>query len=334
VKQSESIALLATALCAAQSEMGGAVKDSANPFFKSKYADLGSVVKAIKEPFTKHGLSYVQFPYTDDRGIGVVTRLIHASGEWLESEFTLPMVKHDPQAAGAAITYARRYALQSMAGIPTADDDAESAMYRTDEEYTPEQRTEFMSLLTAGDGWGLKQFAADAGLDAITALFNSFGKGEISKNKQRYRDLVGSANTAMKDILEALRLALDGVARKVATSVPSPETPVDIGSPVQFVRVPLVGVPRIGAVRVRTLVLELNGRLAFVLGPRSPVAAVKNARKQDVSVASFATVICVGMPPEGVSQVIVPPVFHVGTCPLLGVSEARVATTNVLAVPS
>ena len=130
MKQSESINELATALSAAQAEMGGAVKDSANPFFKSKYADLTSVVKAIKEPFANHGLSYTQFPCAADGCVGVTTRLMHSSGQWLESEYMLPMVKNDPQAAGSAITYARRYALQAMAGIPTADDDAESAMLR------------------------------------------------------------------------------------------------------------------------------------------------------------------------------------------------------------
>jgi len=175
MKQSESIALLATALCAAQSEMGGAVKDSANPFFKSKYADLGSVVKAIKEPFTKHGLSYVQFPHTDDRGIGVVTRLIHTSGEWLESEFTLPMVKHDPQAAGAAITYARRYALQSMAGIPTADDDAESAMFRTSDEppYTAEEKATFDMLIDSDAALEFLEFMKSLSEDTQIALHNT-----------------------------------------------------------------------------------------------------------------------------------------------------------------
>jgi hypothetical protein len=110
--------------------MGGAVKGSANPFFKSSYADLTSVIKAIKEPCFKHGLSYVQLPHRDGNSIGVVTRLIHTSGQWLEHEFTLPMVKGDPQAAGSAITYARRYALQALFGIPAVDDDAESSMLR------------------------------------------------------------------------------------------------------------------------------------------------------------------------------------------------------------
>jgi len=130
MNQSESIVKLSAALVKAQAEMSGAVKDSANPFFKSSYADLNSVIKAIKEPFAKYGLAYTQFPITGDNGIGVTTRLIHESGEWIECGFFLPLTKLDPQAAGSAITYARRYALQAMAGIPAVDDDAESAMGR------------------------------------------------------------------------------------------------------------------------------------------------------------------------------------------------------------
>ena len=134
MKSSETIKDLAVALCEAQAEMGGAVKDSANPFFKSSYADLTSVIKAIKQPFSNNGLSYTQFPIHSEGGVGVATRLMHSTGQWIESEYVLPIVKKDPQAAGSAITYARRYALQSIAGIPTADDDAESAMLRNKKE--------------------------------------------------------------------------------------------------------------------------------------------------------------------------------------------------------
>ena len=133
---SESIKNLAESLCKAQAEMGGAVKDSKNPFFKSDYADLTSVIKAIKEPFANHGLSYTQFPTNEEGRIGVVTMLMHESGEYLEHSYTLPTTKADPQSAGSAITYARRYALQSIAGIPTADDDAESAMIRNNQSKT------------------------------------------------------------------------------------------------------------------------------------------------------------------------------------------------------
>ena len=146
MNKSESITELSKALCKAQAEMGGAVKGTANDYFSSSYADLTSVIKVIKEPFEKNGLSYTQFPVTSSggKGIGVVTMLMHNSGEWLQSEFFLPMkltVKNpngDPQTAGSAITYARRYALQAMAGIPAVDDDAESAMLRNEEPLLPD----------------------------------------------------------------------------------------------------------------------------------------------------------------------------------------------------
>jgi len=147
MKSSESINELASALCNAQGQMGGAVKDSSNPFFKSSYADLTSVIKAIKQPFSDNSLSYTQFPVSNDHGVGVSTRLMHISGQWLEMEYTLPTVKKDPQASGSAITYARRYALQSIAGIPTADDDAESAMLRGEKSEQEKYQDMIMDLM-------------------------------------------------------------------------------------------------------------------------------------------------------------------------------------------
>ena len=140
MNQSESIKELAAALVKAQASMGGAVKGKDNDYFSSTYADLTSIIKVIKKPFEENGLSYTQFPVTSSggKGLGVVTMLMHTSGEWLQSEFFLPMKltqknpNGDPQTAGSAITYARRYALQAMAGIPAVDDDAEAAMLRTE----------------------------------------------------------------------------------------------------------------------------------------------------------------------------------------------------------
>ena len=159
---SESIKNLAASLCKAQAEMGGAVKDSKNPFFKSDYADLTSVIKAIKEPFANHGLSYTQFPTNDDGRIGVSTLLMHESGEYLEHSYTLPTTKADPQAAGSAITYARRYALQSIAGIPTADDDAESAMIRNNQSKS--------AVLSGDQSKEIKGLLAEHGVDVKVFL--------------------------------------------------------------------------------------------------------------------------------------------------------------------
>lgn len=127
MKQSESIKNLAEAMAQAQSQMGSAIKGSSNPFYRSKYADLGSVIEAIKPHFAANGLSYVQFPVSGESSVGVTTRLMHSSGEWLQQDYFIPLGKMDAQAAGSAITYARRYALQSIAGIPSEDDDGNAA---------------------------------------------------------------------------------------------------------------------------------------------------------------------------------------------------------------
>ena len=127
MNKSESIKNLAIAMCKAQSQMGGAHKGANNPFFKKKYADLGAVVEAVKEPFASNGLSYVQFPIESAGRIGIETILMHESGEWLSNNFTVQLSKQDAQGAGSAITYCRRYGLQAVAGIPSEDDDGNAA---------------------------------------------------------------------------------------------------------------------------------------------------------------------------------------------------------------
>ena len=122
--RSESIAELAKALSKAQGQMSHAKKDQNNPFFKSKYADLASVVEAAKGPLAANGLSYVQMPRTEGLTLCVETLLMHDSGEWISSELSMVPVKGDPQGVGSCITYARRYSLQAMLGIPAEDDAA------------------------------------------------------------------------------------------------------------------------------------------------------------------------------------------------------------------
>lgn len=132
MKQSESIKNIAAALLAAQTKMGGASKGASNPFFKSKYADYGSVLEACKEPLNEAGVVILQPHFTDATGTFVVTQLIHAaSGEWVSSQTQVIAAKqNDPQAFGGALTYSRRYGLQSLLSLPTEDDDGESAMAR------------------------------------------------------------------------------------------------------------------------------------------------------------------------------------------------------------
>jgi len=127
---SDSINEIAGALAKAQAEMGGAKKDAANPFFKSKYADLASVREAVNGPLSKHGIAVIQSPSAEGAVVSVVTLLAHSSGQWMRGEAKCTAKDDSPQSVGSATTYLRRYALQSFAGIAPEDDDAEAAQGR------------------------------------------------------------------------------------------------------------------------------------------------------------------------------------------------------------
>tara|TARA_R110000850_G_scaffold57485_2_gene134420 strand:- start:215 stop:736 length:522 start_codon:yes stop_codon:yes gene_type:complete len=171
--KSESIKELAAALNKAQNEMGGAVKDAKNPFFKSNYADLGAVVKAIKEPFATNGLSYSQFPITDGDRVGIETILMHSSGEWISQPFTVKLTKQDAQGAGSAITYCRRYALQAIAGIPSEDDDGQAASKQA-------SKPKGFTMDATAQSWVIAAKADIKALDQITDVnYRNFIKGEL-----------------------------------------------------------------------------------------------------------------------------------------------------------
>jgi len=130
MNQSESIANLAKALSIVQGKLTYAVKDSANPFFKSKYADLESVWDACRSLLAENGLCVMQFPgtYSDlDKSMSLTTIFSHASGEWISQEMSVPVTKADAQGAGSALTYMRRYALAAVVGVVQADDDGNAA---------------------------------------------------------------------------------------------------------------------------------------------------------------------------------------------------------------
>lgn len=127
MKTSPSITTIAAVLPKAQAEIKGAVKDATNPHFKSRYADLTSVIEACKAALNKHGITFLQPVRSGETGVVVETVLLHTSGEWISDELELPVSKNDAQGVGSAITYGRRYGLQSMVGIPAEDDDGNAA---------------------------------------------------------------------------------------------------------------------------------------------------------------------------------------------------------------
>jgi hypothetical protein len=125
--ESESIKELATALAKAQGVIEGAVADSENPHWKSKYADLYSVWGACREPLTSNGLSVVQLPRTEGTKCYVMTMLMHSSGQWIKGELGATPTKQDPQGIGSCITYLRRYSLSAVVGVCPEDDDGNGA---------------------------------------------------------------------------------------------------------------------------------------------------------------------------------------------------------------
>jgi hypothetical protein len=168
MEQSESIHELATALAKAQGALEGAAKSKANPFFKSKYADLASVWEACREALSANGLAVVQSASAQGAHVTVTTLLLHSSGQWVRDGLTMTAKADDPQGVGSAITYARRYALAAFVGVAPEDDDAESAMGRKPG-HAPE------APIPAGFADWMMDFeaTADLGIAAMTAAWKA-----------------------------------------------------------------------------------------------------------------------------------------------------------------
>jgi hypothetical protein len=113
---------LSEALVKFQTQMKPVTKDSENPFFKSSYADLSSILQTIVPVLSACGIAVVQPMRIDGEKTILVTRLVHSSGEIMESEMILPH-HADPQKYGSLITYYKRYQLQAMLGVSTSEDD-------------------------------------------------------------------------------------------------------------------------------------------------------------------------------------------------------------------
>lgn len=135
MKTSESIINLAKALAESQKEIKNVLKDATGQFSPDKnkktYATLAAVIEDTKELLAKNGIVVIQA--LQDKSM--VTRLLHVSGEWIESSFELLIEKPSMQGLGSACTYARRYSLAAMLNIAQADDDGQEA------EKHPQQNT-------------------------------------------------------------------------------------------------------------------------------------------------------------------------------------------------
>ena len=122
-KDTTGPATIAEALAAAQAELTDPAKDSINPHFKSKYADLATILKTVRPVLARHGIAIVQTTgITDAGGVILITALMWR-GESIVGRYPVAPVKADPQGYGSAMTYARRYALQAIVGVAADDDD-------------------------------------------------------------------------------------------------------------------------------------------------------------------------------------------------------------------
>lgn len=184
--RSPTLAKLAEALAKAQGQMEGAAKDSVNPHFKNKYADLAAVWDAIRKPLATNGLSIVQFPRTVQNGVEIETTLLHTSGEFLRDALWLPCSKADAQGIGSAITYARRYALMAVCGIAPVDDDGEAAVASTPRDATPPPRNSSAN--------GRRMAAEEPGL-----VDNTRAKGTLPKGDAPPVDKLADAKRKAKE---------------------------------------------------------------------------------------------------------------------------------------
>lgn len=127
---SDNVAELAAALALAQGEVENAHKNSANPHFRSKYADLAEILNTVRPVFAKHGIAVVQSPSYADGIVSVTTTMMHKSGQYLSDTCYAPVTKLDPQGIGSCVTYLRRYSLAAFASVAQEDDDANAASQR------------------------------------------------------------------------------------------------------------------------------------------------------------------------------------------------------------
>ena len=132
ILQTGDITELAAALAKFQGDVTGAAKAGANPHFRSSYARLEDAWGAAREALAEHGLSVTQWPDAAESGwLAVSTRIMHSSGQWLQSTLTLPLdttgSKNPAQQYGSTQTYAQRYAFMAALGLPPVDDDAQHA---------------------------------------------------------------------------------------------------------------------------------------------------------------------------------------------------------------
>lgn len=193
MKMSESITAIALALVKAQASIEDAVKDSSNPAFRSKYADLSAVLAVIRKPMADNDLCVLQSPTRAEGGVEVETLILHKSGEWISQSCFIPVTKWDAHGHGSGITYGRRYGLMSIFCIGTEDDDGNTAAQRSPALPPAKKTVSAPSAQEQAELLGRAREAAKKGMDDFRAFYKSL--------KPSDRDLVqGDFLEEMKEI--------------------------------------------------------------------------------------------------------------------------------------
>ena len=175
MQTSETIAKIAAAMVKAQAAMTGVKKDAENAAFRaggkvSTYATLAACVDASREALADNGLCVIQGPgltNTEAKTLTITTRILHESGEWIETAFEMPLTKWSPHEAGSATTYGRRFALMAMLGLAPVDDDDGNAAAGA----KPFKAPNVSVHSDSADWWG----AEGAGMSAAQAKKDGWG---------------------------------------------------------------------------------------------------------------------------------------------------------------
>ena len=189
MEKSETIGKLTLALSKVQAQLRPAKENSKNPFFKSSYADLGSVWDSVRSLLADNELAIIQMP--TDVG-GVTTILSHSSGEFISSTMYIPS-KEDAHGVGSAISYARRYALASFVGVITGEDDDGNASVTSQTRYNSNLKTNTSKPKLSADKY-------NAMIKAIED-----GKGAVVEQKMSGYTLTKAQETTLKKTINTLQ---------------------------------------------------------------------------------------------------------------------------------
>lgn len=196
MNMSEKINEIAPALVAAQEGMT-ATKDKENTFFNSKYATLDEILISIRPALKENDMTVIQTMETAEVLVTCVTRIMHKSGQFIDSTFSLKVDKTTPQGYGSAVTYARRYGLCAALSIstPDEDDDANGAEKATEKAL---EKDAVAAKLKRFTGSALPKFMAFDVMAVQQAFEDSGYVSDLDEQEPMVADLIKQANSIEK----------------------------------------------------------------------------------------------------------------------------------------